>query len=379
MIPDGDDCMQGFRFNLEEFSGSVGNFGTVLPFALGVALVSPVSLGAILFFFGLWYILAGIIYRIPIPIEPMKAIGAIVIAEGIGSGEIAASGILCGILFLAIGIFRGMDAIREYIPRSVIRGIQLGLALILLRTSLSFIVEDLLFSAVGIAIILLFFILTARWSIPDISALIVIIIGIGTAIVTFGFPPVHFPVFPGLVIPSVADFMNAGWRLVLPQIPLTLANAILATSLLAHDLYHREIPPDNLAKTIGIMNLISAPFGGFPMCHGAGGLAAHYRFGARSGTALVVGGIILLLTAFLFSTPETISVLPLGMFGSLLVFIALELGKHGLKTDDLPITVGMALIALFSGMTAAFIIGILAVYLLRSLRKGSGKMSEKEG
>jgi len=145
-----------FRFNLEEIAGAVGDYGTLIPIVLGVAIVSNINLGHILLFFSIWYIITGLYYKMPVPVEPMKAIGAIVIAGGLREGEIVASGIILGVLFLVLGICQGMKFIREKVPLSVVRGIQLGLALILLRTSINFVIEDYILATIGIIIIILF-------------------------------------------------------------------------------------------------------------------------------------------------------------------------------------------------------------------------------
>lgn len=100
-----------FRFNLEEVSGAVGDYGTLIPIVLGVAFVSNVNLGYMLLFFSIWYIITGIYYKMPVPIEPMKAIGVIVIAGGLSGGEIAASGIILGVLFLVLGFCKAMKFI----------------------------------------------------------------------------------------------------------------------------------------------------------------------------------------------------------------------------------------------------------------------------
>ncbi|MCK4964480.1 MAG: putative sulfate/molybdate transporter, partial [Dehalococcoidia bacterium] len=147
-----------FRFNVQEIAGAVGDYGTLIPIVLGVAIVSNVNLGYILLFFSIWYILTGLYYKMPVPVEPMKVIGAIVIAEGLSSGEIAASGIILGVLFLALGFFKGMKFIRDKVPSNVIRGIQLGLALILIETSFNFISGDYLLAIISIVIIILFLI-----------------------------------------------------------------------------------------------------------------------------------------------------------------------------------------------------------------------------
>lgn len=356
---------------LHELTGSVGNFGTVLPLVLGVALVTEMSLGVILLFFGIWYIAVGLYYRLPVPVEPMKAIAAIVIAQGASAGEIAASGLILGGVCLVFGTVGGMQTLQRWIPQSVVRGIQLGLALILLRTSVEFILPDPLFAGLSIAVILGFFAVTHVRSIPDISALLVIGLGVVWGLVTTGIGHTEFLGLPALILPTVPETMDAFRTLVLPQFPLVLTNATLATSLLVHDLYDRDIRPDTLCTSIGIMNLVSSPLGGFPMCHGAGGLAAHSRFGARSGLAMVIGGMVFLAIALFFGHPDTLAMLPVGLFGALLVFVAIEIGRHGFRTDSRPVTWSMAVLAVVIGMTAAFLWGLVLALLLSRIRRGA--------
>ena len=355
------------RLHPEEIAGSVGNFGTVLPIVFGVAAVSDINLGTVLLFFALWYAVIGIVYGIPVPVEPLKVVGAVVIAEGLSSGDIMAAGMLTGLIFLFLGLIKGMRYIREKIPISVIRGIQLGLALVLVNTSLRFISQDPAFALGAIGLIVLFFIASTRWTVPDVSALMVIIAGIAVGVAAYGIPPLQLPPVPGIIIPDMQNIITALVQLVPPQFPLTLTNAILATSVLAHDLYKRNIEPDQLSITIGLMNILSVPFGAFPMCHGAGGLAAHYRFGGRTALSNIIGGMILLGFALFFADPDTLSILPAGMFGALLVFVGIELAKHGIKTDDRLISGTMAVVALIGGMTLAFVVGLLLAWIRRRM------------
>lgn len=350
------------KFDINELAGSVGDFGTIFPIILGVALVSDVNLFTVFLFFAVWYTITGLYYKMPIPVEPMKAIGAVVIAEGLLAPEIAASGIIIGILFLFIGCLKGMEKIRAYIPECVIRGVQAGLALLLLKTSFGFILDDLVFAIISAAIVVIFILLSVKTKIPDISALLVLAIGIGAGFFVYGIPAFHMPEIPSVIIPSVSDFIFSSWYLVIPQIPLTLTNAILATSLLALDLFKTEIEPDRLSKTIGIMNIISCPLGGFPMCHGAGGLAAHYRFGARTGGSNVFAGIILLLFAFFFATPQMLLIIPVGIFAGLLIFVAITLGKSAAKTDSWEVTLTIGILTPLTGVTFAFIAGMTLAY-----------------
>ncbi|MFP4051537.1 MAG: putative sulfate/molybdate transporter [Thermoplasmata archaeon] len=357
-----------FRFNLEEVAGAVGDYGTLLPIIVGVAVVSELNLGYILLFFSVWYIITGLYYKKPVPVEPMKAIGAIVIGGEFTQGQITASGIILGLLFLIFGFAKGMKYIQDKIPENVIRGVQLGLGLILLKTSIGFVTQDYLLSLICILLIITFFILRYLKDIPNISSLLVLGLGIGLGVIHFGFPSMSLIPFPSLVTPSLNDFISGGWLLAVPQAPLTITNAILATSLLMSDLFSWKADPDKFSKTIGLMNLTSVPFGGFPMCHGSGGLAAQYRYGARTGGSNIISGLILLPIALFFSSAQIINLIPYSIFGALIIFVGLEMGKHGLKTDSYLITGAVALIALFSNITIAFIVGLVANYILKKVK-----------
>ncbi|MFB0518467.1 MAG: putative sulfate/molybdate transporter [Acidobacteriota bacterium] len=358
-----------FRFNAEEIAGAVGDYGTLIPIVLGVAIVSNANLGCIMLFFSIWYIISGIYYKMPVPVEPMKAIGALVIAGGMSGGEIAASGIVVGILFFVLGISKGMRFIQEKVPQSVIRGIQLGLALLLIKTAINFIVGDYILAIICISIIVLFLMANKFGKIPDVSSICILLIGIIVGFSLYGIPRIRLISMPNLIIPTLQDFLRGGWLLAIPQIPLTITNAILATALLMQDLVHRDVYPDKLSMSIGLMNLTSVPFGGFPMCHGAGGLAAQYRFGARTGGSNIISGVILLPIALFFASPEFVAIIPFGVFGALLVFVAIELGKHSIKTDSYLITGIIAILALVVNMTVAFIAGMIFAYLLTKIRQ----------
>jgi len=358
-----------FRFNLEEIAGAIGDYGTLFPIVLGVAIVSNLNLGHILLFFSVWYIITGLYYKMPMPVEPMKVIGAIVIAGGLNKEEITASGIILGVFFLILGFCKGMNFIQDKVPSSVIRGIQMGLALILFKTSINFILKDSVISVICITIIILFYIANKSIHLTDISAMVVILIGIVIGLQKFGIPQIKILPIPTLIIPGIQDFLKGGWLLAISQAPLTITNAILSTSLLMQDLIHREVAPDKLSISIGLMNLTSVPFGGFPMCHGAGGLAAQYRFGARTGGSNIISGIILLPIALFFASPEFVAIIPLGVFGALLVFVAIELGKQSFKTSSYIVTITIAILALITNMTIAFIVGMVLAYSLAKITK----------
>ncbi len=357
----------GLKFNLSELAGALGDFGTILPLMFAVALVCKLNLGIILLFFGVWFIFTGLYYRLPVPVEPMKVIAVVAISSVLGGPELAAAGILLGLLFFFLGFGRWMYYIGKYIPDAVIRGIQLGLALLLLKSAGVFMYQAPAFFAFGIAVIVLVFLLSYLGKVPDLSALILLVTAVIIGLFLHGAPDIYILKVPGLVIPSFANYIASIPELVLPQAVITITNAVLATSLLTKDLFSREIPPDKLSKTIGVMNLLSVPFGGFPMCHGAGGLAAQYRFGARTGGSNIFAGVILLVIAAFFAGPGIQELISPGIYGALLVFVAIEMGKHGLKTDSLPVTVVTGVLALLS-VVGGFVAGMVLAYLMKWIR-----------
>lgn len=362
-----------FRFTWEEIAGAVGDYGTLIPIVLGVAIISHLNLGHILLFFSMWYIIIGLYYRLPVPVEPMKAIGAIVIAEGLTANEIAASGMILGVLFLSFGVSKRMTFIQERVPHSVIRGIQLGLALLLMKTSIRYVMKDYFLAIVCILIVVAFFAAKRVHRIPDVSALVILLVGVSAGFLTYGIPPISVVSLPEIAIPTCQDFIKGCWTLALPQAPLTVTNAVLATTLLMKDLLQKDVDPDRLSLTIGLMNLTAVPFGGFPMCHGAGGLAAQYRFGARTGGSNIISGFILLPIALFLASPEFVAIVPLGVFGALLIFAAIELGKNSLKTDSYITTGAIALLALLVNMTVAFIAGMLFVWLSGRIQQNNSQ------
>lgn len=362
----------GLKFNLSELAGALGDFGTILPLMFAVALVCKLNLGIILLFFAIWFIFTGLYYRLPVPVEPMKVIAVVAISSVLAGPELAAAGILLGLLFFFLGFGRWLYYIEKYVPNPVIRGIQLGLALLLLKSAGAFMFQAPAFFAFGIAVIVLIFLLAYLGKVPDLSALVLLVLAAIMGIFLHGIPDIYIIQLPQLVIPSFADYIASIPELVLPQAVITITNAILATSLLTKDMFSREIPPEKLSRTIGLMNLLSTPFGGFPMCHGAGGLAAQYRFGARTGGSNIFAGVILLVIAAFFAGPGIQELISPGIYGALLVFVAIEMGKHGLKTDSLPVTVVTGVLALLS-VVGGFIAGMVLAYLLRWNRERKQK------
>jgi MFS superfamily sulfate permease-like transporter len=149
------------------------------------------------------------------------------------------------------------------------------------------------------------------------------------------------PAWPAAIVPDLGDFQRALASAVLPQLPLTLTNAVIVTAALAQDFYGERAAratPRNLALSSGLANVALAPFGALPMCHGAGGLAAHHRFGARTGLAPMMLGVLLLGLGLLFADQAgaLLAMIPLAAVGALLLFSAADLAFSRRLVDARP-------------------------------------------
>lgn len=290
------EASPGLLFDVRELSGSLGDLGTFLPLAAAMAAVNRLDLGAIFLFAGAMNIATGLLFRMPVPVQPMKAIAAVAIAEGLSPGAIAASGMAMGVILTILALAGAVTWIDRVVPRPVIRGIQAGVGAklaikgIAWTTGLPLLGPDS--AAIAIAAAVAVALIVSR-RVPVI--LILFLLGLGMAawsarddLAAASWVPPALTV----VIPSSHEWLIGLTRGAVPQLPLTLLNSVLAVCALSGDLFPgRAIPPRRMALSVGVMNLLATPFGGMPMCHGAGGLAAQHHFGARTGGSVVMLGI----------------------------------------------------------------------------------------
>lgn len=310
----------GARLWWREASGAVADLGVLIPISLALIVVNGLSATAVIVPAGLAYIMVAVVYRVPVAVQPLKAFGAIAIAIGAGPNVIAAGAILMGATFVVLGAFGLLTRLARVIPLGIVRGVQasVGLTLCLIAYRLlahppaSFVSPLAPRLAFPIALALLAVLLIVRRSaalVMVILALVVAVVivvsgdhaggidgaGIDAATWGLGPTPVHFPHL------DAAAFALAATALVLPQIPVTLANSCVAPADAAARYFGaagRRVKPDRLALTLGLTNLGVGAVSGMPVCHGAGGMSAHYFFGARTwrapaliGGALVVVGL----------------------------------------------------------------------------------------
>lgn len=312
-----------------EVAGSFGDLGTFLPYVIGAITFAKLDVTSVFVMFGLMYIFSAWFYRMPVPVQPMKVIGAAIIVQNLTAGEIAASGILLGIILLIIGLTGMIDKIAQLTPQSVTMGIQAGLGISLALLGLKMIKSDW---ALGlIVLITMLFLLNSK----RFPAAIVALLG-GTALAFVLHPELSFPTlnwgvsFPHLIIPVWHDYYRGFFQGCLPQLPLTLTNSVLVVSVLASQLFpgtSDRISDRNLCITLGIGNLVGAPLGIIPICHGSGGLAAHYRFGARTGYSIgFIGLLLVIIGTFLGSSGlQLMQIIPQAVLGGMLFFSGINL------------------------------------------------------
>ncbi len=289
----------GITINRAELSGSFGDIGTDLPLITGMILASGMNPAAVLGVFGLTQVASALFYGIPMPVQPLKAVAALVIAGGISASQVYGAGLSIGLLMLALTATGLLDRLRTLVPKSVIRGIQLGLGIKLaLLATVRYIpsagVTGLVLAGVCALMVIL---LLGNHRCPP--ALPVVGIGVAyTLLVNVG-PGLEQAGF-GFTLPSLARFTRADMLqgmilLALPQIPLSLGNSLFATHQMAADLFpERRVKLRTIGYTYSLLNVVSAFLGGIPVCHGSGGMAGHYVFGGRTGGSVLLYGVFLI-------------------------------------------------------------------------------------
>ena len=318
-----------FVFNLRELNGALGDLGTLLPLMLGTIAVAGMAPMPVVLGFAVFYLATAVYYRLPIPVQPMKAVAAVLLTAQLGPAALAVSGVMIGAALLILGLTGWITRLARLVPQSMLAGLQLGLGLALGVVALKLMASAPLLAAVTAGILLaLLFVPRAPSAIIALTVAVVLaqVFGIpGVAIDTTATAAFSLPPWP-----SWAELQSAVSLYVLPQLALTFTNAVLITSLLAHHYFGEHaahVTPTRLSTTSGLANLLLTPFGALPMCHGAGGLAAHHRFGARSGTAPLVLGLALLAIA-VFPGQSGLALLagiPPAALGALLLMAAGEL------------------------------------------------------
>jgi len=340
-------------FNRNELTGAVGDSVTVLPLVVALATLTDVSLPHVLLGFGVFQIVWGVAYGLPLSVEPMKALAALAIAGVLNYAELALSGLVLGVVLFVAGSARTLGVVERWIGGPVIRGVQLGVALVLFETGATLAAADPAFGAAGVGLVAL----TAVVGYRNAGGLVVVVASLAVAVWATGVPAPTIPGRPSL--PALTGATTpAALRGVLAQLAMTVGNAALATSMLLADRLDAEVTPDALATSMGVMNLVAVPLGGIPMCHGCDGVSGKHAFGARTGGANVIVGLGYLAAALVVTT-ALISAVPLAMLGAVLGVIAVSLALSVRESDRPLISIAVGGLGVVTNLGVAFVFGLV--------------------
>ena len=335
-----------YRIGLGEASGAVADLGVLVPLGAALILVNGLDAGAVLLGAGLLVVSSGLFFRIPFPVQPLKALAAVAVAEGLAPGVIHAAGFEIAAFLLLLSIRGFADAIARLFTKPVVRALQLGVGVLLVITALKITTDPPdVFSGTPPSpwpvLLALASLASVAWAARHrryALALLLLVGGIGSAWAiahpSLSGPALHLP---ALSFPSTHAFAVAFFLLVIPQLPLTFGNAVVAVNDLAHEYFGdaaRRVRPSRVCLSCAAGNVTSALIGGMPMCHGAGGLTAHVRLGARTaGMNLLLGSVLIGLG--LFFAPQVPTILGLLPVWALAGFLAYAGIRHGLLVADL--------------------------------------------
>jgi MFS superfamily sulfate permease-like transporter len=328
------------RSIVQAASGACGDLGTFIPHVIGAITVAGLAPAGVLLGFGLTLVSTGLFYGLPLPVQPMKAISAVILTGGLRPGEVAAAGMIIGVVLVVLGVTGLISRLARVIPQSVSAGLQLGLGLLMGVLGLKLMLETWW---IGFPALAALFLLGRVPRVP--AAPIVLVTAAIVGWVIGGVAPAHEGVVAStglhVVIPTWTEVWRSFGIAVLPQLSLTLTNAVIVTASVSRELFpgKGEIASErNLALSSGLANVLLCPFGAMPMCHGAGGLQAQYRFGGRTGLTPIIFGVVVLVLAVWFADRAAgmFGVIPIGAVGALLILAGTDLAISRRLFDGRP-------------------------------------------
>ncbi len=365
-----------FPLSRTDVAGAFGDIGVLFPIAIALITLNHLNPTAVFMAAGLTYILAGRYFQIPISVQPLKAVAAIALATGLAPSAIASAGVIMGILLALVGITNTAAWLARLFTLPIVRGMQLGLGLLLAAEGLRLIFRQQVGLPLGhalhftgweiacaAAILLWVFHKSQRYP----AALVLLVAGLGLGCLARWGTPLSFswgPVPPTLLNPRIDEFWKVLPLLVIPQFALTFGNSIVATENTAQILYGpqaRRVTIRGLTLSIALTNLASGFMQAAPMCHGSGGVTAHNKFGARTPTAsYVIGSLCLLLALFGRAAITLLQLIPLAVLGVFLVYVGLH---HAAYLRDVLRRLPLLLIAVVVGLVSFFTTNLMWGFL----------------
>lgn len=370
------------RFDRNELSGAFADSGVLLPLAASLIAVNGLNPTVVFVGAGLFYMAAALHFRLPMPVQPLKAFSAIAIALALSPSIIAAGALLLGAAFLLLRATGLIGAAGRVVPLAVVKGIQVSLGIVLLLSAWSMVQRSQGLSALPAALSALgttipigvpvavfglaLALVLLRWRFAPAS-LVVLLAGAGIAAFGgSGLTSIELgPVAPEIVMPSAADWWLALTLLVIPQLPLSIGNAMISTQDVARSYFGRaaeRVTLGRLAASMGVANIAVGLFAGMPMCHGAGGLTAHHRFGARTGAATLTIGAACVVLGVVFGRSALDIIthgIPPAILGALLAYVGWEHIQLARELRGRSAWATCSLVALTATATASIAAGVL--------------------
>jgi hypothetical protein len=373
------------KLDRNELAGGLGDAGLFIPIAVGLVAVNGLDATAVFGVGGLVYIATALYFRVPVPVQPLKAFAAAAIALNLDAEVIAAGALSMSAIMAVLGATGAADWLAARFPLVLVRGIQASVALLLVKAAVELaergnwsglepVASEVgLLTAIACCATLLLF-RSRRWP----GALLVLGGGFVAGVALSGLPETTLgPGSVDLAVPAGADFATALTALVLAQLPLTFGNSVVATADAERSYFGdraRRVRPNRLALSISGSNLLAGLTQGLPLCHGAGGVTAHYKLGARTAAATGAAGALYLGLALVLgeSLPAYMQLLLPGALGGMLLYVGVQ---HALlagsleRTDDRLVAAGVGVVTLLSGNLAiGFGAGVLALMVRRLAR-----------
>lgn len=374
-----------FEFSLSELAGSVGDFGILIPLVMGYIVICGLNPAGIFIMMGLASVVLGLVYRLPVPVQPMKVIAVAAIAQQWSPSMVYACGFAMGIIWLIFTATGIIDRAGRFIPHSVVRGIQVALGVLLAFKALKMVYNtgSTWWWLLGVVSIIIALLLRRSRYAP--SAIVLMVLGVVIMLVKGQFQGIPSPSLS--VLPLTSFSFTEIWQTLLlagfAQIPLTATNAVISVASLTRKYFpDKPIKEKRFALNMGIMNVIFPFFGGMPVCHGAGGLTSQYYFGARTGGAKIMEGVIYISVGLFLAGPiaKVLVVFPMAIIGAMIFLVGIQLIKLakdiGLSWELAPMMATVLVSLVTKGlqlrlyMAYGFAVGLAVHYLIQAVLKG---------
>ena len=330
------------NFFIKELNGSLGDIGVLFPIAIGLSKLG-LNINIVLLLVGVAYILNAIIYRLPVSVQPMKGISSIVLASKLNPIIVPFSALLMSLCLFVLNKFKVFTNFR--LSEFFIRGIQFGTGLLLLIAAIKLLNIKLLnnkfttdlimnfriYEILIFSLILVIGLLT-RWIIPSILALLIIGIvmslknGVNNNFELINLTELlqYIKLIHLNILDNIWGILVVSLMIILIQLPITIANAVYASSKTINDLYNTVVPESKIAYTCYTYNFFIGLLGGVPVCHGSGGITAHYVAGGKTMLTPLLIGLICISLSLINGIQQVIIYFPNSILAILLAFVGFK-------------------------------------------------------